>query len=199
MWILFFPLALVVLAMSSTGRNTSKRAARVNGNDNCPGFANPPLAKELAAKWGKVFGVPAAFIIATMEHESSLNPTCVNMAAVSNGGAWGLMQLLYAGAAKDMVDSLKASSNPLVKATLEKWSGMPKDLLDPDLNVMLGTRYLQVLLKKFGSDKQHVAAAYNKGPGLVERLLHQDGDLRNLPSDGREYVAKADALYRKYA
>ena len=52
-------------------------------------------------------------------------------------------------------------------------------LLDRDMNLRIGFRFLQDLLKQFDGDMKLALLAYNRGPGRVAEILAQGGDPRN--------------------
>lgn len=90
--------------------------------------------------------------------------------AVSSAGARGLMQLMP-GTAKEVAK--KAGLSHDVKWLTTK----------PAHNVALGTRYLQKLLNKYNGNYAMALAAYNAGPGRVDRWVKEFGDPRNPKID----------------
>jgi len=89
------------------------------------------------------YNISEALIKAVIAVESNFNPS-----AVSPKGAMGLMQLMP-GTASDY--------------------GVT-DAFDPVSNIMGGTRFLSDLMSRFREDLELVIAAYNAGPGAVERF-----------------------------
>lgn len=88
------------------------------------------------------YGVDRALLRAVIHAESAFNPL-----AVSSKGAQGLMQLMP-GTAGDLGVS---------------------DAFDATENIRGGARYLAQLLKAFGGDARLATAAYNAGPGAVQK------------------------------
>jgi len=97
---------------------------------------------DLIAKASQQHGLDSSLVSAVILQESGGNPR-----AISPAGAQGLMQLMPSTA-----DSLGVS-----------------DPLDPKQNIEAGARYLRQMLERFGGDEKLALAAYNAGPGAVER------------------------------
>lgn len=87
-------------------------------------------------------GVDPALVAAMIAQESGGDPE-----AVSHAGARGLMQLMPSTA---------------------RMLGVA-DVFDPGQNVSGGVRYISRLLERFGGDEELALAAYNAGPGTVDR------------------------------
>jgi len=97
---------------------------------------------DLIAQASAQYGVDIALIKALIKCESNYNPN-----ARSGAGAGGLMQLMP-GTAAEM------GAN---------------DRFDPKQNIFAGTKYLRSLLDKFGGNTTLAVAAYNAGPGNVNK------------------------------
>ncbi len=119
----------------------------------------------IIAKASQRYGVDVGLIKAVIKAESNFNPQ-----AVSHAGARGLMQLMPATAR-----SLGVS-----------------DSFDPEQNVMAGTRFLSDLLQRYNGDLDSALAAYNWGPGNVDK--RQD----RMPRETRDYLARVKQLYTSY-
>jgi soluble lytic murein transglycosylase-like protein len=109
----------------------------------------PAVSRQVPAEYSGIVaeasrrhGVDPALIAAVIETESGFNPR-----AGSPAGAKGLMQLMDATA---------------------RGLGV-SDSFDPHQNVMGGTKFLRQLLDKYKGDVKLALAAYNAGPGAVDR------------------------------
>jgi len=122
------------------------------------------------------YNVDPALIRAVIRAESSFRPD-----AVSTAGAKGLMQLMDETA---------------------QWLGVT-DPFDPRQNIDGGTRFLSWLLRKYDGNLLSALAAYNAGPGLVDRLgLKTDAEVSarwsELPEETRAYIGKVLRYMRPY-
>ncbi len=106
-----------------------------------PVRARELTARELVDRAAEHHGLPKEFVRSVALAESAYRQN-----AVSPKGAIGIMQLMPATAAE-----LKA------------------DPRDPKQNVMAGTQYLKELLLRYDGDVTKALAAYNAGPGAVDR------------------------------
>ena len=112
------------------------------------------------------YGVDEAFLRAIIHAESAFNPR-----ALSIKGAQGLMQLMP-GTASDM--------------------GV-LDAFNSDQNIRGGARYLSLLLRDFDGNERLAAAAYNAGPGAVQRY-------KGVPpyAETQVYVERVGSLRKRY-
>jgi len=145
--------------------------------------------------WQPVGGydVDPALVFAFMRVESAFNPS-----AVSPAGARGLMQLMPGTASAMDTRSFKGSAQLL---------------LDPEINVTLGQRYIRHLLDEplIGGELVRLAAAYNGGIGNLtrwKRLQDTRGEKRedallfieSLPAaETRHFIARLLYSYWMYS
>lgn len=98
--------------------------------------------ESLIGRHASTHGVPPELVRAVMQVES-----CFDRHAVSKVGARGLMQLMPETAAELGV----------------------RDSFDPAQNIAGGVRYLGMMRKRYADDWNLVLAAYNAGPGAVDK------------------------------
>ncbi len=133
--------------------------------------------------------VEESLLVALARQESAFNPK-----AVSSAGALGLLQLMPRTAASMIREKKKAD-----ELTTE-------DILNPQLNAKLGSKYLRRMLNAYGGKTEYALAAYNAGPGSVNRWRRTYGNLpvevfvEEIPyKETREYVRRVLAWKRKYS
>ena len=135
-----------------------------------------PYWPELVAN-AKKNGLDPYLVASLIRQESEFNA-----GAVSRANAYGLMQLLpsvgKSMAKKQKIRHFKTS-----------------DLLNPQVNLELGTANLKQVLDRFGGQVEYALAAYNAGDTPVRRWMSSN-DYKDIPefvesipySETREYV-----------
>lgn len=103
--------------------------------------SKPADVTQLIDNAARKYGLPPAFVRAVAAVESGYHPD-----AVSPKGALGLMQLM--------------------PSTARELGADPRVI---EQNVDAGTRYLRDLLVKYDNHAYHALAAYNAGPGAVQK------------------------------
>jgi soluble lytic murein transglycosylase-like protein len=134
-----------------------------------------PLAERLVGVCEE-YRIEPELVLAVIHVESRFHPL-----AVSPTGARGLMQIL-----------------PSTGVEVARDAGVPWDglvtLHDPHQNVELGVTYLAELLERFDGNKALALAAYNQGPGRVERLM---ANRQPIPSSYVHDVLRKYIEYRR--
>lgn len=160
---LVLPVSAQTLPANFAYTRTETGGARIVGSNFTDDVPSPRATRgsefdALIAEHAEANGLNPMLVRAVIETESAFNPR-----AVSRVGAMGLMQLMP-GTARDL-----GVTNPF----------------DPNDNIRGGTKYLRALLDRFDGNVEFALAAYNAGPGAVERY---DG----IPPyrETRNYVGK---------
>lgn len=126
--------------------------------------------------------VPMSYIKSTIGTESFWDADTHN--ANDPGGAWGLMQII-------MPTAEWMHGGPIVPFQI---------LFDPFFNVMLGTKYLAYLIKRYGEWPRDIASAYNAGHPA--RLLSEVPDPTHESMEpiykNQEYVDRWMRWYKMY-
>ena len=124
-----------------------------------------PTYDNLIAEHARVNSVRADLVRAVVQVESGFNPS-----AISPKGALGLMQLMPATARQFGV----------------------RNAFNPVENVRAGVAYLRQLLDRYQNNEQLALAAYNAGPGAVQKY-------NGIPPyrETRAYVMAVRSTYEK--
>ncbi|MEW5822182.1 MAG: transglycosylase SLT domain-containing protein [Cyanobacteriota bacterium] len=160
---------------------------------------NPPGGD---LSWELLYPLHFSTIIKQNANKNSIDPLLVqaltreesyfNHQAVSCSNAKGLMQLI-----------------PSTANAVANWEKLPSfsqlDLFKPEINIRLGARYLKYTHDQFAGDSMLAVAAYNGGPGNVNKWLKSmskddwDQFVENIPlSETRNYVRKVFRSYWAY-
>ncbi len=107
--------------------------------------ARPLVHKDIIDRYARQAGIDPVFVLALVRVESSFFRS-----ARSPRGAVGLMQIMPE-TAREM--AVRAGLDP-ARVVLD----------DPETNIRLGVKYLDVLRQEFGDDRAAILAAYNAGP-----------------------------------
>ncbi|HUD95778.1 lytic transglycosylase domain-containing protein [Sphingobium sp.] len=110
----------------------------------------------------------------TMVHAIARQESQFDKQIVSHAGARGLMQLMP-GTAREQAGKLGLGYNPA-------------SLNDPSYNIMLGSGYFQRMLDYYGGSYPLAVAAYNAGPGNVNKWIAANGDPRMAGSDMLRWI-----------
>lgn len=124
---------------------------------------------DYAHQMAKKFGVPFSVVAHAMQKETGHLPDWSKRAqAVSKAGAGGVMQVMPKTA---------------------KGLGI-KNIFDPKQNIEGGVKYLSQLYNKYEGDPVKALAAYNTGPGNLNKLINKYGDqfTSKLPRETRGYI-----------
>ncbi|KAJ52897.1 soluble lytic murein transglycosylase-like protein [Clostridium tetanomorphum] len=126
---------------------------------------------KLIEQVSKKFCIDKDLVMAVIKQESDFDSN-----STSTAGAMGLMQLMPETA------SYLGVKNPY----------------NIEDNVNGGTKYLKGLLDMYGNCKELALAAYNAGPGTLQRRgVKNVSDINKLPYETRDYVKKVMKYYGK--
>lgn len=145
----------------------------------------PQKYSEYVEKYAKEYEVEKELIYAMIKAESNFRHN-----VISNKKAIGLMQILESTAYEVAQDIDKEITK--------------EEIINPETNICLGTKYISNLIKKYGNIGLAVAS-YNAGIGNVdswieEGTIQKEGtDLENIPfKETNNYVRKILRDYEVY-
>lgn len=141
---------------------------------------------EYVSKYSQLYNVDENLIYALIKAESNFEAH-----AVSNKNAQGLMQLMPA-TAQEVAEKNDIDLNE-------------DNILEPEININIGTKYISTLLEKYEC-VEIALAAYNAGIGNVDKwiengVIKADGlDIENIPfKETNTYVRKIMRDYKIYS
>lgn len=145
----------------------------------------PQKYSQYVEKYSQEYNIDKELIYAMIKAESNFKEE-----AVSNKQAIGLMQILESTA----YEVAKGLEKEITK----------EDIINPEINICLGTKYLSTLIKKYGNIELAIAS-YNAGIGNVDNWIEKgtikkDGtDIENIPfKETNNYVRKILRDYKIY-
>jgi soluble lytic murein transglycosylase-like protein len=157
----------LVLSNVRPGTTADVNGYTIPDTDSAAGARGPETRDsafdDLIQEHASRYGIRADLVRAVIQVESGFNPC-----AVSNKGAMGLMQLMPATARELGV------ANPF----------------DPPQNIRGGVTYLRQLLDRYNNDERLALAAYNAGPGAVDRSGQTVPPVRET----RDYVSRVSTI-----
>lgn len=141
--------------------------------------------KEYVTESANSYGVEEALIYSIIKNESGFNEK-----ATSVSNAQGLMQIMYSTAQE-------VSKKNNIELDEEK-------ILNPEINIKIGTIYISNLISKYKS-LELALAAYNAGSGNVDKWITQGiinddaSNIENIPyKETNLYVRKVIRDYKIY-
>ena len=147
----------------------------------------PVLEKERILKYSKEQQISPAYTLAVIRRESAFATD-----ARSRVGALGLMQIMPA-------------TGKVIAKQLNTTLKNKEQLLNPEINVKFGTKYLNMMLNKFNNQPALASAAYNAGGHRVKKWLPKgqsmsaDQWVESIPfTETREYVSSILAYMAIY-
>lgn len=143
---------------------------------------------EVVEQASERFGVEKELIYAIIKCESGFDEN-----AKSHAGACGLMQIT-----PETFEWLKNNSK-------KSLSGIGEDIHNPDVNIVCGTAFISLLLKKYNNEVLSLSA-YNAGMNAVDRWVKQNdnsnddmGSLDFIPyPETKKYVVRVERAKRIY-
>ncbi|GAA0276639.1 lytic transglycosylase domain-containing protein [Alteraurantiacibacter aestuarii] len=139
-------------------------AAMADGHDGFTQIGYPRLDVPAGTDW-------------TMVHAITRQESQFAENAISHAGATGLMQLMP-GTAREEAG----------RAGIQYMSASLID--DPAYNIRLGSNHIQRLLARYDGSYPLAVAAYNAGPGNVNKWLRENGDPRTGQISWTEWIEK---------
>lgn len=149
----------------------------------------PKKYEEIILIYAEEYNLDENLVFAVIKAESNFDEK-----AVSHKSAIGLMQIME-----------ETAEDIATKYSIEiDYENIKESVAEITTNINIGTKYLSVLLEKYGN-KEIAIAAYNAGIGTVDNwiekgVIKSDGsDIENIPyKETNNYVRKTLRNYKIY-
>ncbi len=166
-----------------------------------PSTGAPRFASALASAMGSVNGTSSPFGASDVPARgpAPVPPEQLDALVQQNAAAWqvdpALIKAVIANESGfDANATSKVGAQGLMQLMPDTAAGLGvRDAYDPAQNVAGGARYLKGLLDRFGGDVRLAVAAYNAGPGAVEKY----GDVPPY-AETQNYVQNVLSSYDRY-
>ncbi len=142
---------------------------------------------EIIQRHSQAYEIDPLFVASMIREESRYNADIASWA-----GALGLMQIMPA-TGQDLARRLRIRHFRTAM------------LLNPEINIQMGTWYMKHLMDKFENNHALVAGAYNGGPGRIQRWLNEmdvsdfDEFIEDISiTETRRHIKKVIDSYRIY-
>ncbi len=149
----------------------------------------PKTYEEIVSIYAEKYNVEENLIFAVIKAESNFDEN-----AVSHKSAIGLMQIM-----EETADDIATTYGIDID-----FDNIRESVANVQNNINIGTKYLEVLLDKYGN-KEVAVAAYNAGIGTVDNWIEKDiikadgSDIENIPyKETNNYVRKILRNYEIY-
>lgn len=151
------------------------------------GIRYPLIYNDIVVRNSNEYNLDPYLVASIINVESSYDPD-----AISLKNAKGLMQI-------------GTQTGKWASEVLEIQDYKEEMLFDPEINIKIGTWYLNRLYNEFNQDLDLVLMAYNAGSGNVSKWLNnaeysKDGiNIDNIPfNETKNYVEKVNKNYKVY-
>ena len=149
----------------------------------------PKDYQEIVSIYADKYNVEENLIYAVIKAESNFDEN-----AVSHKNAIGLMQIM-----EETADDIATTYGFDID-----YENIKESVAEVQNNINIGTKYLEILLEKYGN-KEVAVAAYNSGIGTVDNWIEKDiikadgSDIENIPyKETNNYVRKILRNYEIY-
>ncbi|HET9096141.1 MAG TPA: lytic transglycosylase domain-containing protein [Candidatus Baltobacteraceae bacterium] len=177
----------------------TRRIAEITGQRMAPAPTQAPGASSFASMVSAAMNGDAAQPPGASGGPDPIAPAKIDQIVGANAGAWGVdPALVKAIIANESGFDASATSKTGAQGLMQLEPGTAAGLgvsnaYDPAQNIWGGTRYIRGLLDRFHGDLRLAVAAYNAGPGAVEKY-------GGVPpyAETQAYVENVLDSYQKY-